>query len=167
MLFKPLDDNLINDFLSSQYVYKLPQEYIEFLKYTNGANLCNVKVWHTINKKKIPTSASLLVIYGLPRTQPFGRPSDMEEPFDLRIEDLRRHNNTPRTWLHCGNYFRDYDIHTDFDIFIDSENGNVYSCIRNTNEISDSWKNLDDCFCNIYHSFADMKYEYEYNSYSK
>ena len=165
MLFKPLDDKLINEFLVSQYVYKFPEEYIEFLKYTNGANLCTTKVWHTIKKRRIPTAGGLFTIYGLPRTQPFGRPDDMEEPFDMRIEDLRRHDDIPKTWLQCGNYIINYDLHTDFDIFIDAESEKVYSCIRNTTTIVDSWENLDDCFCSIYHSFDDMNDEYEYKSF--
>ena len=163
MLFKPLDDKLIDEFLTSQYVYKFPKEYIEFLKYSNGANLCTVRMWHTIKKKRIPTASGLFTIYGLPRTQPFGRPTDMEEPFDMRIEDLRRHDDIPKTWLHCGNYIRNYDFHTNLDIFIDAETEKIYSCVRNTTQIVDSWNTLDDCFCSIYHSFGDREEEYEFH----
>ena len=164
MLFKPLDDKLIEEFLVSQYVYKFPKAYIEFLKYSNGADLCTVKMWHTIKKKRIPTASGLFTIYGLPRTQPFGRPADMEEPFDLRIEDLRRHDDIPKNWLHCGNYIRNYDFHTAIDIFVDTESEKVNSCIRNTTTIVDSWDSLDDCFCSVYHSFDDRKEEYEFDA---
>ena len=162
MLFKPLDDKLIEEFLISQYVHKFPQSYIEFLKYTNGANLCTTKVWHTIKKKRIPTAGGLFTIFGLPRTQPYNRPPDMEEPFDMRIEDLGRHDDIPGEWLKCGTYTRNYDMHSETDIFIDPKDERVYACIRNQNAVVDSWNNLDECFCSIYHSFDDMKDEYEF-----
>ena len=161
MLYKPLDDKLINDYLVSQYIYAFPKEYIEFLKYTNGADLCTTRIWHNIKNKRIPVAGGLFTIYGLPRTQPFGRPDNMEEPFDMRIEDLRRHDDIPKNWLACGTYIRDYNFKNNYDIFIDTETGNVYSVVRNTTTIVDSWNSLDDCFCNIYHSFDDMNDEYE------
>ena len=162
MLFKPLDDKLIEEFLISQYVHKFPSAYIEFLKYTNGANLCTSKMWHTIKKKRIPAACGLFTIFGLPRTQPFGRPPEMEEPYDMRIEDLGRHSDIPRTWLKCGTYSRNYDFYSETDIFIDTESERVYACIRNQSDIVDSWNTLDECFCSIYHSFNDMKEEYEF-----
>ena len=39
----------------------------------------------------------------------------------------------------------------------------AYACTRKQNNILDSWNNLDECFCSIYHSFDDMKDEYEYD----
>ena len=61
MLFKPLNNELIEEFLISQYVHRFPNQYIEFLKYSNGADLCNVKVWHTIKKKKIAAAGGCLL----------------------------------------------------------------------------------------------------------
>ena len=166
MLFKPLTDELIDEFLISQYKYSFPREYISFLKYSNGANLCMVRLLHFIKKKRkvecIPAASGLFTIYGLPRTQPFGRPTDQEEPFDLRIEDLARHDDIPEYWLKCGSYTRNYDFHKTYDIFIDTQVGNVYSCIKNDNKIVENWKNLDECFCAIYNSFNDRKEEYEF-----
>ena len=162
MLFKPLDDTLIEEFLISQYIHKFPTMYIEFLKYTNGANLCITKVWHNIKKKRIPTAGGLFTIFGLPRTQPYGRPPEMEEPYDMRIEDLSRHDDIPDSWLKCGTYNRNYDLHSEIDIFIDPKYEKVYACVRNQNNIVDSWDNLDECFCSIYHSFDDMKDEYDF-----
>ena len=111
MLFKPLDDKLIEEFLISQYVHKFPQSYIEFLKYSNGANLCTAKMWHNIQKRRIPTACGLFTIYGLPRTQPYGRAPEMEEPFDMRIEDVGRHDDIPSEWLKCGSYYRNSQYH--------------------------------------------------------
>ena len=162
MLFKPLDDTLIEEFLISQYVHDFPTMYIEFLKYTNGANLCTTKVRHNIKKKRIPTAGGLFTIFGLPRTQPYGRPLEMEEPYDMRIEDLSRHEDIPNSWLKCGTYNRNYDLHSETDIFIDPKDEKIYACVRNQNKIVDSWDNLDECFCSIYHSFDGMKDEYDF-----
>lgn len=162
MLFDPLDDKLIEEYLASQYSYKFPSMYRYFLKYTNGANLCTVRMWHTIKKRRIPTASGLFTIFGLPRTQPFGRPAEMEEPFDVRIEDLRRHKNIPDTWLKCGTYTRNFDFHSRTDIFIDTTDEKIYACIDNQNSIVDSWSNLDECFCSVFHHFDDMKDEYEF-----
>lgn len=162
MLFKPLNNELIEEFLISQCVHRFPEQYIEFLKYSNGANLCNVKVWHTIKKKKIAAAGGLFVIYGLPRTQPYGRPQDMEEPYDVRIEDLARHDEISKMWLKCGNYIHNYDFHKRIDIFIDTETEKVFGCVKNQKCIVDSWNTLDECFCSIYNSLRNRKEEYEF-----
>ena len=95
MLFKPLCDEYIQEYLIEQYNNNFPKEYIEFLKYSNGANL------HTVKMKtdKIEFASNLFVIFGLPLTPPFGRPKDEEEPYDIRIEDLGRHKEISKKWL--------------------------------------------------------------------
>ena len=162
MLYAPLTDDLIEEFLVSQYKYTFPKDYIEFLKYSNGADLCIVRMIHNVKKKKIPTASVLFTILGLPRTPPFSRPANMEEPFDLRIEDLARHPELPSYWLKCGCYKRNYDFRNLYDIFIDTKSNNVYSCIKNEKEIVDSWDNLDECFCSIFSSFENREKEYEF-----
>lgn len=156
MLFNPLTDELITSFLTSEYKGKFPKEYIDFLQYSNGANLYTVK----LKTEKFEFAHSMFVIFGLPRTKPFDRPSDMEEPFDLRVEDLGRNNKIPKTWLKCGTYVKNYDFKIQNDIFIDTETNNVYSCIKNQNKIMDTWDNLDSCFCSIFNSIIDSKSEY-------
>ena len=79
----------------------------------------------------------------------------------LRIEDLSRHDEVPSEWLKCGSYYRNYDFYSRTDIFIDPKDEKVYACIQKQNTIVDSWNNLDECFCDVYHSFDDMKDEYE------
>ena len=160
MLFKPLSDEHIEEYLIKQYNNKFPKDYIEFLKYSNGANLNTVKM----KTDKFSFASSLFIIFGLPRTPPFNRPFDMEEPFDMRIEDLARHKELPKTWLKCGTYIRNYNFNIQNDIFIDTKTNKVYACIKNKKDIVDSWDNLDECFCSILDSFANSKLEYEYQS---
>jgi len=157
MLYKPLNDEYIEDYLVSQYANTFPKEYIKFLKYSNGADLCSVK----LNTQGVSFACPMFTILGLPLTPPFNRPSDMEEPFDMRVEDLARHDDIPNTWLKCGTYLYDTDFNTDYDIFIDTENGRVYSCIRRQKEIVEQWDTLDECFCSIWDSLKNCKEEYD------
>lgn len=159
MLFKPLKDEYIEEYLIDVYRNKIPDEYIEFLKYSNGACLYSVK----INSGKIQYAYGLFTIYGLPLTPPYDRPQDMEEPFDVRTEDLCRHEDIPESWLKCGKYIKTFDLDMIYDIFIDTETSKVYSCIRNQCEIVDSWNTLDECFCSIYESLSNRGFEYRKN----
>ena len=162
ILYAPLTDRILHEYLISQYKFTFPQEYIEFLKYSNGGDLCIVRMWHSIKKKRIPTSSVLFSIFGLPQKPPFARPQDEEEPFDLRIEDLARSPKIPEYWLKCGCYARNYDFHNMYDIFIDTKTNKVYSCIKDDDNIIDSWESLDECFCDIYASFLNRNEEYEF-----
>lgn len=158
MLFKPLSNEYVEEYLVKQYRNDFPIDYINFLKYSNGANLNTIRLKTT----KVSFAHPLFVIFGLPLTPPFNRPFDMEEPFDIRIEDLARHNEIPKTWLKCGTYTHNYNFKEQTDIFVDTETNKVYACIKNQKEIVDSWDNLDECFCSILDSFANSKLEYEY-----
>lgn len=162
MLYAPLTDKILDEYLVSKYKFAFPKEYIEFLKYSNGADLCIVKMWHNIKGKKIPTASVLFTIFGIPMKSPFARPQDEEEPFDVRIENLARNDKIPEHWLKCGCYNRDYDFNNLYDIFIDTNTGKVYSCIKNKSDVLDSWESLDDCLCDIYASFSNRKSEYEF-----
>ena len=157
MLFQPLADKYIQSYLVSEYKNNFPKEYMEVLKYSNGANLYRVK----LNMDGVSFAHSMFVIFGLPLTSPFGRPLDREEPFDLRIEDLARHNELSDKWLKCGTYTKNFNFNVQNDIFIDTESGHVYACEKNQNTIVDSWTNLDECFCNIFETFSDSMYEYD------
>lgn len=158
MLYYGLDNTIICDYLEADYANVFPVEYKKFLLYTNGADLFWVK---RTTAKGIPFAKSMLSFYGLPRTQPFGRPKDMEEPFDLRIEDLARHKKTPKEWLKCGSYYSECDSKVLIDIFIDTESGKVYACNKNECDVLDSWDSFDECFCSIFDSYLNCKTEYE------
>lgn len=145
MLFKGLTTELISEFLIIPYKNKFPSEYEEFLKYSNGASLFMIK----IRRGKLEFAGCYLTILGLPRTQPFSRPMDMEEPFDIRIEDLARHEEIPNTWLKCGRYKTQSGFGNEADLFIDTVSGQVFSCRLKEKDIIESWEDLDDCLCDI------------------
>ena len=105
ILYEPLTPELIDEYLIQAYKNIVPDQYIQFLRYSNGIDLFMFKILCG----KFSFAGSNLTIYGIPRTKPFGRPADMEEPFDIRIEDLRRHDNISDTWLRVGTYRLKYE----------------------------------------------------------
>ena len=155
-LFAPLEEELIEEYLVEPYAYEFPKEYIEFLKYSNGAKLCTVE----LQSGKNSFAHSMLVLYGLPKTPPFKRPMDMEEPFDLRDEDLARHPNIPQTWLKCGSFVKEDNFYVTFNIFIDTTTGKIYACEKDEEEILEQWESLDECLCTLFALFQDRKQVY-------
>ncbi len=154
--FEPLTDEIIEEFLVSDYKFTVPKQYITFLRYTNGISL-----FTTIRKiSGFRIARSTFEIYGIPRTPPFSRPREMEEPFDVRIEDLARHSDVPKTWLKCGSYIKDTDFYVTFDIFIDTNSNRVYSLVKNDNKIVAEWDDLDCCLCNLFDILKYTKIEY-------
>ena len=158
MLFEGLTQDLINDYLVSNYSYSFPPEYIVFLKAFNGANLFTAKI--TKNGREFASAS--FSIYGLPRTQPFDRPADMEEPYDLRIEDLARNKALPDTWLKFGHYNRTETFGDRTDLFIDTSSGKVYCCKKNECDILEEWESLDSCLCSIFNVMSKRTLNYKY-----
>ncbi len=156
MLFKPLTQEYANNFLINEYKNTFPDEYLRFLFYTNGANLFNVK----LNIQGFSIAHPLFVIFGLPLTPLSCRAQDMEEPFDLRIEELARHKDIPDAWIKCGTYTKDYNFDIQNDIFIDTTSNHVFSCQKNKKNIINNWNSLDDCLCDVFDSFSECKLEY-------
>ena len=156
ILFKPLTQRLIDEFLISDYRYTVPEQYLDFLRYSNGMDL-----FTTIRKVVgYRIARPTFTIYGLPRTQPYGRDPEMEEPFDVRIENLGRHDDIPDNWLKCGSYTKDSNFDVTYDIFIDTASNHVYSCIRNDNKIVCDWNDLDSCLCDLFEDLKNTKIEY-------
>lgn len=150
MLFPPLSEEYIKKFLLDEYNLVFPKDYLEFLLSFNGANLCSERV--EINGFEF--AHSMLVLFGLPRTQPFGRPFDMEEPFDIRVEDFdNRHKNIPLHYLKCGTYCHKSKEKESIDIFIDTKSGQINSFIRNTDILISKWKNIDECLCQLFEEY--------------
>lgn len=158
MLFKPLSDEIIDSYLIADYKNEFPIEYKAFLKYSNGANLYYAR----LKTDKFCIAHPMLVIFGLPLTPPFGRPLDMEEPYDLRVEDLSRHDDISETWLKCGTYIRANNFKLTYDIFIDTKTKCVISTEKNKNTVIESWESLDQCFCDICTKLLESRYEYKY-----
>ena len=156
-LFKPLTEALIDKFLRADYKWPFPKEYAEFLKYSNGASLCRVRL-----KGKATFTSTLFHIYGLPRTQPFGRPFDEEEPGDVRIESLSYHKDLPDYWLKCARYTKNYDFYVPYEVFIDTKTNQVHEVAKDSAIVTNTWDALDECFCYIWDSLKDRKSEYDF-----
>jgi len=158
ILYKPLTTELIEEFLVKSYSNALPMQYINFLKYSNGVELFMFKIL----TGKFEFAGSNLTIYGLPRTKPFDRPADMEEPFDIRVEDLRRHDDIPNTWLKVGTYRLKYQLGGEADIYIDCDSQRVFSTIRDKSNIKEQWNSFDSCLCDLFHRAQNSHSEYRF-----
>ncbi len=168
ILYKPLTQELIDEYLIAEYKNEFPEQYIEFLKYSNGAQLYMNRLGINAKRRKrveqIYIACLGLDINGLPRTPPFGRAKDMEEPFDLRIEDLRRHNDVPNTWLKVGRYAKNEtgsDVFgKEYDIFIDCVTQETYGCLVDHFVLDQKWPSLDDCLCAVMDMVSEYNSEY-------
>jgi hypothetical protein len=155
-LFKPLTQDLIDEYLINNYKYHIPDQYIAFLKYSNGMSLFTAK--RKFAGFKI--ASSIFTIFGIPLTPPFVRSQEMEEPFDIRIEDLGRHDDIAENWLKCGSYKKGSNLYVTYDIFIDTTTNRVYSCIKNDNKIVSEWNDFDLCLCDLFDDLKSTKIEY-------
>ena len=157
MLFLPLPDADAETLISS-YKGVFPDEYMKFLRYSNGANLYYAR----LTAGKVSIAYPMLTLFGLPMTPPAGRPLDMEEPYDLRIEDLSRHRQIPRSWLKCGTCIRNYDFKTIYDLFMDTDTKQLFSTKKNDCTIVEQWATLDDGLCCLLSRLSDSALEYPY-----
>ena len=129
--------NLIDD-----YKRVIPAELLTLYRFMNGADL----FWtvRMIGKKaRIPICR--LSIYGVPLTC-----DRMHlEPFNIRIEDLNRPNNTPDSWLKFGSYYSPTVTDIRFDLFVDTESLVVFAVKNGCNVccIEKSWNSIDCCLC--------------------
>lgn len=157
MLFRGLEDEYIEEYLVSEYKNPFPEQYKEFLRIYNGAIL----FWGRLKTSTgISLACSMITVLGLPRTQPFGRPDDMEEPFDVRIEDLGRHKSLTK-YLKFGTYWRKDSDKRNFDLLINTENGRVISCVRRDCVVCEEWNSIDECLCSLFDRCVDLPTEYE------
>ena len=160
MLFKPLSEDTIEECLRKQYKNKFPDEYSDFLRFSNGANLFYTK----IVKPKFCHAWNFLTIYGLPMETSLAKRLNCEEPYDMRVEDLSRNEKTPSTWLKCGSYSKTTNIFVKYDIFIDTTTGMVYGYETEEGVAVDTWDTLDQCLCDILCSLSNMQHEYYLNT---
>ncbi len=160
MLFRPLEYSFIDEFLIQEYKHHMPKEYVEFLQYSNGANLLYLR----LKSKNFTFASGILSIFGIPRTAPFTRPLHEEEPYDIRIESLSFSKKLPQTWLKCARYIKDYNFHEPCEVFVDTLTDKVYGCKKESDVVIDSWSTLDECFSSIIDSAKDMMPEYSFES---
>lgn len=158
ILYKPLTTELIDEYLTKSYKNTLPIQYKQFLQYSNGIDLFMFRIL----VGKFAFAGSNLIIYGLPRTKPFGRPADMEEPFDIRVEDLRRHNDLPNTWLRVGTYRLKYESGGEADLYIDCDSQRVFATKRDKCHIEEQWDSFDSCLCDLFHRAQNSHSEYRF-----
>jgi len=145
-LFVPLEQRDIDEYLKVFFKYGFPDDLAEILKISNGANLFNIRIY----TDKVEFAHVLLCVLGLPRTSPTGRAFDLEEPFDIRVENFARHEEIPDTWIKFAVWTEVENIEKNpTDLFFDCVTNKVYACEKNKKDVLYSWNSVDDCLCSI------------------
>ncbi len=155
VLYK-LSDEQIKEHIVNPYKYKIPEQYVEFLRYANGIALFSIKL-HT---KKHQLAQNMLEIYGLPLAPTFDR-SRGEEPHDVRVEDLRKAEGIPKQYLKCGHYavWQDDTYLYRSGIFIDTDTGRAFGIPDDKAETEREWINLDACISDLVKNLQDCPYD--------
>lgn len=157
VFYKGLKEEHINCYLIAAYKKVFPKEYIELLQRFNGADLFSVKIFAG---KGISFEYGRLHLFGLPLSAPEHRKLDEEEPFDIRVQDqIDRHKTIPSSWLKIGCYNKELGKDVFHDIFLDTEDGKIYTCEKNKNQIDDTWNDLDACLCDLYDHLSTTEWE--------
>lgn len=141
IVFEPMSEGDIKK-LIADYKRDIPKELLTLYRFMNGADLFwTVRV--VGKNRQIPISQ--LSIYGVPLT--FDRMH--LEPFNIRIEDLNRPDNTPDSWLKFGSYYRPKITDIRLDLFVDTETFVVYAVKNGSSkcQIERTWISIDYCLC--------------------
>lgn len=158
MIFKGLSPEIINEYLKKEYRETFPDEFAELLTIYNGFSLYWVKLKA---EPKIEFAASMITVYGLPMLPPYDRPKDEDEPFDIRIEDLRRHKKVPAHWLKFGDFIHEYQFDPVTELFCNTKAGTVHAVNRGDYKVLKSWNCIDDCLCDLVNYYSDSALEYD------
>lgn len=142
--FKGLQEQYIQEYLIDEYKWKMPKQYLELLRFSNGVDLFNV----CVVVRKTTVAESLLTIFGLPLKSPYTCLEEME-PFNIWIENLDRHPRIPDWWLKVGVYYEKID-EARRDIWIDTKTEKIYACRKLEKKVVAEWENLDQCLCDIF-----------------
>ena len=147
IVYSPMPPEIMKDLLQ-RFTLSFPKELLKIYELTNGANLFfSVRL---IGKRQIPIAFCNLSIYGIPLT--YDR--TQIEPYDIRIEDLNRPDKTPDTWLKFGSYTAPDNADNQYWLFVDTEDGCVYSVERSktTCTVDATWESIDLCLCELLHN---------------
>ncbi|MBR7163409.1 MAG: hypothetical protein IKD21_00340 [Clostridia bacterium] len=147
IVFAPMPGDIKQD-LVSDYKRTFPTDLLTLYSAMNGANF----FWSTYvvgRNTKIPFN--YFSIYAVPLTH------DRQhiEPFNIRIEDLNRPNNTPESWLKFGSYYRPENTTNRLDLFIDTDTSEVFAVEHDCAEccVFKMWHSLDSCLCSLWDMF--------------
>lgn len=160
MIFKGLAPEILNEYLRNEYKEHFPEELAQLLTVYNGFILYWVKLRA---EPQIEFAASLITVYGLPMLPPYERPKDEDEPFDIRIEDLRRHKRIPKHWLKFGDFINEYRFDPVTELYCDTKTGAVYAVNRGDYMVVKSWNCIDESLCELASNCSNSALEYDIN----
>ena len=153
--FEGLQEHYIKEYLTDEYKWQIPKQYLELLRFSNGVDLFNVRVF--IGETSI--AESFLTVFGIPLKSPYTNFLEEIEPFNMWVENLGRHPRIPDWWLKVGVYYEKID-EVRRDIWIDTKTEKVYACRKLEKKVVAEWENLDQCLCDIFDENKDEMQEY-------
>lgn len=151
IIYKPMPSAVITH-LQQSYKGIVPVQLLHIYREMNGADL----FWTTryLQRAKLHIPTCMLSIYGVPCSD-----SRMNiEPFNISVEDLLRPKNTPTSWLKFCSYCEPTDLQGKLDLYVNTEDGQVYSMARESNacDTIHSWTTIDSCLCEIFDKLAEI-----------
>ena len=145
IVFLPMPNEIMLHMIED-YKRPFPKELLTLYRTMNGADL----FWTVrfAGKKKTRIPINLFSIYGVPLTH------DRKhiEPFNIRIEDLNRPDNTPDNWLKFGSYYSSENTTDRLDLFVDTDSNCVFSVKHENTDccVTAKWNSVDDCLCSVF-----------------
>jgi len=145
ILFEAMTDKQLVE-LTESYRRVFPDQLLELYRRTNGAEL----FWGVrhLPRAKLSIPGSRLSVFGIP----LENSRKYVEPYDIRIEDLARADDTPESWLKFGSWRPEKDFRQMIDLFVDTDSAKVYAVDRA--EVScavwQQWDSVDLCLCDIF-----------------
>ena len=144
--FPGLSDDEIAQ-LRQEYIGKIPAEFLDFLRITNGLNVMG----------------RVLKIAGMDRDREKLAGSRVADP--IRFVDGHRTRRTPRSWLFFATYTQWEDIgmaHVCMDTAADGDKSPVYCLPYNGDKILERWDSfgswLEEEFTRLYNAYREGKY---------
>lgn len=150
IIYKPMPEELIDDLITS-YKREIPKDLIQLYRQMNGLDIFWSTRWLSGINLVLPCCT--FSVYGVP---PEPR-KNLYQPYNIKIEDLGKPNNTPKSWLKFGSYHDPAQISHIINLYVDTNTLQAYSIDKESREcrILQQWASLDDCLCSVFDQLAE------------
>lgn len=140
IIYNPMPEKII-EYLVNSYRRKIPEQLLVIYRAMNGGDMFWVKRYIKKVNRYIPFCP--FSIYGVPLVDARER----NEPFNISIEDLNRHHDTPNSWLKFGAYYEPKCFSKRRDLYVDTNTTVVYAVDHDSSDctVLKEWLSIDDC----------------------
>ena len=137
--------------LVESYRGEFPKELLAVYETANGFTLFFAA--RKIGRYSVPVAC--FDVYGVPTD---ANAVDALQPYHIRVEDLGRPDETPKSWLKFGSYRLPDADRTEWRLFVDTGNSRVYAVDADVKDctIAAQWENIDACLCELFDRLQDL-----------